>query len=382
VKKFEFFTMDIPDILPDVALKKKNKIESERHRNDGNSFYVQARIFDAIYAYNMAAAFAESDEDRALAYGNRSAAYLVAGKHAECLKSIKLARESGYPHDKIEKLNDRQRKCEEAIEHDDENNPVDEFRSYIRLSHPASDKIPWMVDCLELRPMDNGSRGVFTTRDLKAGDIICIEDLQLQIITAPRFYKYCNFCAKVSMMNLIPCLKTASFMFCNIECRDKFSTCFDFKSQLYSELEFLFRKVETAVGGPAKLDAMLAENSSVTVFDFDFSKPNDSGYWLDTYRCFLSAQSPRLGYFDWPGCERFDRRTRELIKVISGKLMHNSIKTFSTYLEGAKQGFSTLRAVLGNSCVPNVEAFFDENKTVIYVKRPVKAGEELFIAHM
>jgi hypothetical protein len=137
-----------------------------------------------------------------------------------------------------------------------------------------------------------------------------------------------------------------------------------------------------AVGGPANLDAMINENSPVTVFDFDFSDSSRADHWLNIYRCFFSSESPKKIYTDWPGCERFDRVTLELMKFTFGKLSRNSIKTFIFNFGGAKFGFSTLRALLSNSCVPNIDAFSIENKIVFYIKRPVKAGEELTVAYL
>jgi hypothetical protein len=190
-----------------VALKKKDKHESERYRNSGNKFYMEMRIYDAIFAYNHAIAFAETGSvDLALAFGNRSAAYFVAGKYGECLKSIELARESGYPADKMEKLNERQRKCEQFLEIEED--PEDDLWHYIKLSYPANEKIPWIIEGLEMRTTEKYGRGIYATRDLHPGDFICIEESKLQTLTKSGLYKNCDNCTKVNMMNLIPCQKT------------------------------------------------------------------------------------------------------------------------------------------------------------------------------
>jgi hypothetical protein len=190
-----------------LALEKKNKHTSERYRNSGNKSYTQMRIYDAILAYNQAIAFAETGSvDLALAYGNRSAAYFVASKYAECLKSIELARESGYPASKMEKLDERQRKCEQFLEI--EQDPEDDLWHYIKLSYPANEKIPWMIEGLEMRTTEKYGRGIYATHDLKAGDFICIEESKLQSLTTIGSYKGCDNCTKVNTMNLIPCQKT------------------------------------------------------------------------------------------------------------------------------------------------------------------------------
>jgi hypothetical protein len=190
-----------------VALKKKDKLSSKGYRNAGNKSYTEMKLYDSILEYNHAIAFAEiGSVDLALAYGNRSAAYFVAGKYAECLKSIELARESDYPADKMEKLEERQRKCEQFLEIEED--PEDDLWHYIKLSYPANEKIPWMIEGLEMRTTEKYGRGIYATRDLKAGDFICIEESKLQTLTKNGSYKSCDNCTKVNMMNLIPCLKT------------------------------------------------------------------------------------------------------------------------------------------------------------------------------
>jgi hypothetical protein len=187
-------------------LYKKDKLSSKGFRNAGNKSYTQMKIYDSIFAYNQAIAFAETGSvDLALAYGNRSAAYFVAGKYAECLKSIELARESGYPVSKMEKLDERQRKCEQFLQI--EKDPEDDLWHYIKLSYPANEKIPWIIEGLEMRTTEKYGRGIYATHDLKAGDIICIEETKLHL-PVKGSYKCCDNCTKVNTMNLIPCLKT------------------------------------------------------------------------------------------------------------------------------------------------------------------------------
>jgi hypothetical protein len=206
--KKSIFSFAMGDYLFDafLALEKKNKHTSERYRNAGNKSYTQMRIYDSIFAYNQAIAFAETGSvDLALAYGNRSAAYFVAGKYAECLKSITLARESDYPADKMEKLDERQRKCEQFLQIEED--PEDDLWHYIKLSYPANEKIPWMIEGLEMRTTEKYGRGIYATHDLKAGDFICIEETKLHL-SVKGSYKCCDNCTKINMMDLIPCLET------------------------------------------------------------------------------------------------------------------------------------------------------------------------------
>jgi tetratricopeptide (TPR) repeat protein len=213
-KVFLVFAMNNYLFNGNIALEEKNKHTSERYRNAGNKFYVQMRLYDAIFEYNHAIAFAETGSlDLALAYGNRSAAYFVAGKYAECLKSIELARESDYPASKMEKLDERQQKCEQFMEIEEEQvpDPENDLWHYIKLSYPANEKIPWMIEGLEMRTTEKYGRGIYAKHDLKAGDIICIEESKLHLQDSQDIFKCCDNCSKSNMMNLIPCLKTGKF---------------------------------------------------------------------------------------------------------------------------------------------------------------------------
>lgn len=145
--------------------------------------------------------FAKTKGTLAYAYANRSAVYFELKKYEESLKSIQWARESEYPEDKIQKLLDREAQCHELIDEDYERNKA-QLRDFFTLSYPANPKIPFVVDCLEQKDIDDSTKGVFTNRDLKAGDIIAIED--------PFAFGYlvnylgCCVCMRVNMMNLIP----------------------------------------------------------------------------------------------------------------------------------------------------------------------------------
>lgn len=76
-----------------------------------------------------------------------------------------------------------------------------QLNDFFKLSYPANPKLPFVVDCLEQNDIDDKSKGVFATRDLKAGDILAIED--------PFGFCFivnlgCCVCMKFNKLNLIP----------------------------------------------------------------------------------------------------------------------------------------------------------------------------------
>lgn len=188
----------------------KSDIKSKEFREKGNKLYKNSEINDAILFFNMAINFAQSKENLAFAYGNRSAAYLETKKYKECLKNIKWARESGYPADKMEKLDERKEKCLKLMMESLQSKPEEDPWNYVKLSYPANEKIPWMIKDLEMRRTEKYGRGIYATRDLKPGDYVCVENISVAYSMYDResFYRNCINCHKMKLLNLIPCTKT------------------------------------------------------------------------------------------------------------------------------------------------------------------------------
>ncbi|KAG5681487.1 hypothetical protein PVAND_010917 [Polypedilum vanderplanki] len=386
-----FLFRDAEDIV------KKNNKESKLFREDGNINYRKKKIFDAIYNYNRAIVFAKTKEDLALAYGNRSAACLEAGKYKECLINIELAKQTGFPKNKMQQLNDRKEKCKKMIE-EQKKDPKNDIWSYIKLSYPANEKIPWMIKGLEMRTTEEFGRGIYTTHDLKAGDILCIEESKLQAVDFDGFFKCCNNCAKTSMMTLIPCSKTATFMFCSTDCRDEFYKYTNFASDIFYKTEVFSNRMINIFGGREKLFQYIDSNPSNSIFDFDFSDSSHPDYWLNIYKCFLSSASAPLicdcPQNENPLEEKFNRIFNEKFlgnAVYVNHQIHKNevlpknreaIKMFKTaHSQNEKPCFTTFRALLNHSCVPNIDLVSINNTIVFYVKKPIKANEQLFIAY-
>lgn len=134
----------------------------------------------------------------------------------EALMNIQWAKENGYPAEKLAKLNEREQKCKELKEKlqlDQENDPWDFFK----LSYPPNPKIPFIVNSLEMKETKKDQRGIYTTEDLKPGDIIAIDkaifynSYHIGDEFTPRYLHCCN-CMKTNKMNLIPCPKQSKML--------------------------------------------------------------------------------------------------------------------------------------------------------------------------
>ena len=190
------------------GLKVRNEYKSDKRTNDfrsrGNEDFQCKKWFDALLNYNRSIAFANSNSVMALAYGNRSAVYFETKLYDHCLENIQLARKNGYPANKMSKLDEREAKCKERM-----NKPKDEktedFWDFFKLSYPANPKIPWLVDCVEMKWTRQYGRGIYAKQDLIAGDVICVEQPIFNFTKEGWGFYQCFNCFKANALNLIPC---------------------------------------------------------------------------------------------------------------------------------------------------------------------------------
>ena len=181
----------------------KLNIVAENLRRKSSAYRDQGEFYDALLACNQSACFAvPSTKALSVAYANRSNIYFKCEFYMECLDNIKLARDNGYPADKLHKLQAREDKCKKLL---DAGNEKFDIWNFFKLSHPANEKIPFIVNCLELREDAKYGRHIVTTQDLKAGDFIAIEEPFCKIRAEDFNYSRCSNCLKSNNLNLIPC---------------------------------------------------------------------------------------------------------------------------------------------------------------------------------
>lgn len=298
-------------------------------------------------------------------------------KYDECLDNIQLAKKHGYPEDKIQKLNEREEKCKQ-LKAAEVKDPEEDPWNFLKLSHPPNPKIPFIVDCLEMKTTEQFGRGIYATRHIAAGDILSMEDscIQNKGFTQLDTYddlQYCLLCYKSNMMNLIPSATTNYGMFCSTKCRDMYTP---------GQMTFthVLKTIEDKFGGRGKLLEYLESVPDITqlnysVFDFDWTNPDDPEYGVNQIKCFLSFRNP------------VDDRHKEVpIQVTGGdKLIENLLRhTFAiiTYFMIEVHDKKCWQTAFGNlinhSCIGNVQRFVVEGKEIFYATKPIKAGEQLF----
>lgn len=186
-----------------VALNHKTRAIARIALKLANKYFNRQNYFIALIFYNQLISHSKNRLDLSIGYANRSAVYYVLGMYDECLKNIQWSRENDYPENKFPQLNEREAKCKELMPESKKVkiNPFEIFK----LSYPSNKKVPWIADCVEVKITEKYGRGIYATRDLVPGDIICIEDIIINYRYTNYEYSHCYNCYKSNAMNLIPC---------------------------------------------------------------------------------------------------------------------------------------------------------------------------------
>ncbi|XP_023290633.1 SET and MYND domain-containing protein 4 [Orussus abietinus] len=101
--------------LPILQAEVKNEEDSVKYREEGNQHFVSGDDIEAMESYTKSLAYADSEELKAYAHANRSAALYRKQMYKECLIDIDAAISYGYPQDKRKKLKQRGEKAMEEI---------------------------------------------------------------------------------------------------------------------------------------------------------------------------------------------------------------------------------------------------------------------------
>jgi SET domain len=332
--------------------------------------------------------FAESKENLALGFANRSAVYLEDGKYDECLQNIKIARD-GYPEERIEKLNKREAKCRK-LKKENATKPSNVPDKFYQLSYPPNPKVPFVVDRLE-----NRKGNLFATEDLKPGDIIAVEDSVIKFLPRYGYVDHCYYCFRVNHMNLLPCLKSASLMFCSKECRNQ---PYDIRDEPdIAGVKNVVRQALDVFGQKGFENEIYSGGNrwilykSPTFFDFDLSKDNPDrlkNWWQCTinYNNLLGFVNPEeIRFPPIFGNNHALNTFNDSFKFSTSVWMRCQALKDDQKPIYTEQFLSLygLTHMIPHSCLYNIEYYkLDDNKLVYYVTKPIKAGEQLFRNHL
>ncbi|XP_070496115.1 N-lysine methyltransferase SMYD2-like [Chironomus tepperi] len=372
-----------------ISIDKSDKLAS-KHRESGNSYYAQKEWFDALICYNKSITFSNSKKVICLAYANRSAVFFELKRYEDCMKNIQWARENRYPANKMLKLNEREKKCIDLMTKSVK--PEDPW-SFFKLSYPANEKIPWIANCVEMRTTEKYGRGIYATKDLKAGDVICLEQPFIHCFTnssvdsnlPDAYYAHCYYCFKTCMLNLIPCIRTNALMFCSPECREIiYSKCLNMETFMCDNVKIL-AFIMDGFNGKEKFEDFSNNNDikklNKTIFDYDFSDAEDPENKEKLTKSFLSLKSInefKVRNFCLSQNHLSDHTRNHILGIRSINEQRTHFYNGDQTVINSGNSISTFVSLLNHSCIPNVHSFSVDNKVSVIVLKPVKAGEQLF----
>jgi SET domain len=376
-------------------------------RSKGYIFFRDGNNYKALLCYNRSLLNAKKSGNNinlALAYGNRSAVYIAMHEFTLCLENIKLAKDYGYPRDKLPRLIEREENCKKLMKEAKKPDPDDDPRNFFKLSYPANRKVPFIIDGLEMREDEKFGRGIYTTRDLKAGDIIAIEEPFFFALCSSKrdqhFEKRCAMCMKGNKLSLTPHaeskLKKFPFypeiqfsvifivMFCSDECLD------DFKLQMlkieqlglpfyqyeHDELMTIIQAMSASGGDLEVLHSIFTDPKSTTVFDYDLSDWYNPETKLNLLKCVASlqqrAKNDRFSAFD-----KYSGNAIETLNLFIKRVFDCSWIGNVFNVESHGTSLSPFLSLINHSCDHNAEMISIDSATAFLLNRPVKAGEQI-----
>lgn len=137
---------------------------STQLRTEGDSLFENGKLFEALECYNKSLSVAQlNSPDSSLAYERRSCVYFRAKEYQLCLDNIDLSHRFCEDNVRIESLDERKKMCEELMGYAQCSVDADPS-TFFKLSYRKNDKIPFIVDCLEMRDSEEFGRFIITNQ--------------------------------------------------------------------------------------------------------------------------------------------------------------------------------------------------------------------------
>ncbi|XP_055694873.1 SET and MYND domain-containing protein 4-like [Lutzomyia longipalpis] len=409
------------DLFPDVQklAEEKSDAKAEEFRLKGNAFFKYKKNVKAIEEYNKSACYAVSKEKISLAIANRSAVFFEMRMFRECLESIRMAREFGYPERLKEKLDRREANCKESLE---EREPprVGKFKPKIDL--PVNEKIPFVAKCLALRHDRKYGRKIVTTKEIHAGTIIAIDEPFSKVLLGSTQYMRCATCLVEVPHLLFACNQCTQTMFCSQACQEEAMKDFHviecpINGALFKifdmGLRIVFRTVISAFllfADPNTMAGavMKIERERKNVFNFDWSGAVSAEQRYAPIHNMLTKEKKLKENSDFKNhvntalifnllknnssqfSQRFltsDKAEKFLKKIIFRYVVLCPMNAYSFdtimenehlddfYYGGGMHGFRTL---INHSCNPNICINTMGTRSVVMTVKKIVAGEQLF----
>lgn len=384
-------------------------------QSEGDQLSSQGLYINAIDKYNESLCYLEPDapEQRQKfreVYVKRASALFRMNLPKECLKSLGLAGDETDNH--AEQIIDMMNQCQEKIKLLDDR---DQCKFQLKIGYSTNVKIPFMADCLELWTSDQFGRFIITTKNLKVGDVVMIEQPFVSYLRLPMRYKRCANCMTGERRaSLIPCTTCTKALYCSKECQSKaWNNYHQYECRLSDNLDDVdatehvgrsLRALLTGVsvyGGLREYQEYIAEHAhlNTTAFDLDYSARDRKREFLVLHNMqFLDKQISDRRYFyamaaNWTnilvnsgvfGQHVPEDLVRFLLNTIYRYTVTSIVNSYGTYvsLNGKMHPVASTQhlttTMFNHSCSPNIQRVEQNGSKVIMVIRPIPKGGQLF----
>lgn len=209
-------------LLEDLPATEKGKCSrtAAAIRAEGNRKFKGLDYDGALLKYNESICHAETNSaDLGIGYANRSAVYFAQNEFELALANIAMAKQHHYPEPLMEKLLDREQKCQAKLAEGLSKGTVPKRR--FDLNVPVNPKIPFLAEGISMVRLEDFGRSMVATKNFAPGDVILHEKSILASIDLMKTYKCCNLCSAEASYNLIPCPNCVTVMYCSRECLER-----------------------------------------------------------------------------------------------------------------------------------------------------------------
>lgn len=388
----------------------KSDTKSESLRIQGNQQFRNKEYKEALRCYLIAITFSETDEMRALCYGNISACFFQITKYDFCIEAVKKAKEYHKKKDSFyAKIAERERK---SLEFYYNNGQPNRKWNILPLSYPVNPTNKELVDCIERR-----SSGIFAKKDLKIGDIVAITKSFLRGPREANDYVRCNNCwmdvsaaleVYPAFTGVYSCANCVYSLYCSskceledlefhrIICKDAYRVLTTFTRYEIMAMKFAVTVLSRGI------DIRQEEFQNYTTNCFNWK----DGNFEDRVKAFCALKTNRIEKTKGILITYFaildQLKKSESIQSLFSKFEDGEELFFKTFWKGYQVAHSNsislekcseivwetthvdlLFGSFNHQCIPNVFVFRHANsyKNHYVVLDPVKAGEELFVAY-
>lgn len=404
-----------------VLKEMKNDQLAESYSVKADEFLSAKQYAEALENYNQCLRFAPGKSKLLSdAYAGRAKVFDKVQLYQKCLENIQFALDTNSCEDKCISLKKFHEECRVKI-----NNIASETDSetFIKLLQPPNKKIPFISDCLEVRENDVYGRYIMTTSDLQTGDTMVFEEPFYKVVDYKQRHVRCAVCLKQNTLNLFPCAKCSDgesvidfvnyqkkntivfsralflAMFCSKKCSDSVVhryECSAPKEESFDKLllQRMFYQAIEITGSLEELQKLMnRQMSTKTIMDFDLSDPTDP--MKDKKRILATTSLAEREPWSAEAYAKYESVTQQLktetesernflrqylVRCLKSMTV-NFFHFFWSPTQTEGQGFAlcSLAAYFAHSCDPNVEKIDVDNKFAFVARRPIKAGEQLFM---